>query len=93
MHHTVTQASAPDRLEAQRRRSEEYRRRRSQGVVLAMVELQPAALHGLERIGLLVRGDRDPRAVADAAARFLETAPAIAAVGAALFPAEGADAE
>lgn len=80
-----------NRREAARRRSEEYRDRRRRGAVLAYVEVDPSDLAALERLGLLPRGERDAFAVSCAVAQFLAGAAAIAALGAALFPA-GADA-
>lgn len=85
----MTTTTEADRREAARRRSEEYRQRRRRGVLLVSIEVPPDDLHGLERLGLLPRGERDPYTVACAVAQFLGGAGAVAALGAALFPGDG----
>ncbi len=87
----MTTTPADARREAARRRSQEYRDRRRRGALVVSIEVQPGDVHGLERLGLLPRGDRDPYAVACAVAQFLTGARAVADLGAALFPA-GTDA-
>jgi len=74
------------RRQAARRRSEEYRDRRRRGALVVSIEVGPHDLHGLERLGLLPRGERAPCAVACAVAQFLAGAGAVADLGAALFP-------
>ncbi len=70
-----------------RLRSQAYRERRRRGAVVAVVEVEREELRALERLGLLVPGDRDGGAVAQAVARFLATADAVAGIGEALYPA------
>lgn len=65
-------------------RSRAYRARRRAGVVVLTVEADPAVVAALHRLGM-VKGD-DRAALADAAARFLTAAPAVAAMGKSLFP-------
>ena len=65
-------------------RSRAYRARRRAGVVVLTVEADARVVAALRRLGL-VKGD-DRAAIADAAARFLTTAPAVAAMGESLFP-------
>jgi len=83
----MTTTTDDDRREAARRRSEDYRDRKRRGVMVVSIEVPPADLHGLERLGLLPRGERDPYAVACAVAQFLAGVRAVADLGAALFPA------
>jgi hypothetical protein len=54
--------------------------------VLVTIELEPRDLTALERLALLEPGDRDPRQMACAAARFIAAAPHVAAIGDALWP-------
>jgi hypothetical protein len=72
-----------------RRRSEAYRSRKRRGVVLAWIEVEAPELAALERLALLEPGERDPYLIACAVARFLVAAPAVAAMGDALWPAQG----
>lgn len=69
---------------AERQRA--YRDRRRRGVVWAWIEIEPKALAGLERLGLLAAGARDLPAVSEAVARFVHAAAPLAAVGDALWP-------
>ncbi len=71
-------------LNAERQRA--YRDRRRRGVVWAWIEIEPRALAGLERLGLLPAGERDLGAVSDAVAHFVQAAAPLAAVGDALWP-------
>ena len=68
-------------------RSKAYRARRRAGVAVLMVEADQSTLAALRRLGLVQGDGSDRAALADAAARFLTTAPAVAAMGEALFPA------
>jgi hypothetical protein len=68
------------------RRSEEYRQRRSRGAMVMQIEVVPADLHALERLGLLPSGERDPYTLACAVATFLQAAPGVAIMGERMFP-------
>lgn len=81
---TEVGADASRRVAAARR-SRDYRTRRKAGEVVVPVPVSPGALAALERLGLLSRGERDPRAMGHAVARFLAVAPGMAAIGEALF--------
>jgi hypothetical protein len=59
--------------------------------MLVTLEVEPAEIHALERIGLLPRGERAPYAVACAVAQFLQGAGPVAQLGAALFPVGDGD--
>jgi hypothetical protein len=85
---SMTMDDAVHRRELARQRSEAYRDRRRRRAVLVSIALEPRDLAALERLALLAPGDRDPRRMAAAAARFLAAAPHIAAIGAALWPGE-----
>ncbi|MFC7539674.1 hypothetical protein ACFQU2_09730 [Siccirubricoccus deserti] len=82
----MTNEAAVQRREAARRRSEEYRQRRSRGAMVVHIEVVPTDLHALERLGLLPRGERDPYTVACAVATFLQAAPGVAMMGERMFP-------
>lgn len=71
------------RRDLARRRMVAYRDRRRR---LVPVEVRPADLYALERLGLLEHGERDARAIGRACARFLAAAGAIAGIGEALWP-------
>ena len=88
---TPTESEAA-RREARNERSREYRARRRSGEMAVSVTVPRDTLTAFEKIGLLAPGDRDPHAVACAAAQFLCAAPGVALLGEGLFPAPG-DAE
>ena len=67
-------------------RSRAYRARRRAGVLVLTVEADTRVVTALRRLGLLDPDTRDRAAIADAAARFLNAAPSVAAMGEALFP-------
>lgn len=70
-----------------RERSERWRERRRKGLMPVTVSVSRAHRQALERLGLIApEMDRDREALAWAVERFLDTAPAIAAIGAALYP-------
>ncbi len=77
--------------ELARVRSEAYRDRKRRGAVLVTIEVEPRDLAALERLALLAAGDRDPANISWAVADFLRGAPAVAALGDALWPARGED--
>lgn len=83
---TVSDATEAQRLR-NRERARAYRDRRRRGVIWAWIEIQPHEVAGLERPGLLPRGDRSLEAVSEAVARFVAAAAPLAAVGDALWPA------
>ncbi len=68
-------------------RSARWRDRRRLGAIPVMVEVLPKHRHALEALGLIAPGnDRHPEAISWAVARYLDTAPAMRAVGEALYP-------
>jgi hypothetical protein len=68
-------------------RSARWRERRRRGIIPVTVDVVSMHRRALESIGLIRAGyDRDPEAVAWAVARFLNTAPAVQAIGEALYP-------
>lgn len=70
-----------------RERSARWRGRRRIGAVAVTVDVLPAHRRALESMGLIQHGyDRDPEALRWAVARLLDTAPAIKALGEALYP-------
>ena len=70
-----------------RERSARWRDRRRIGAVAVTVDVLPAHRRALESMGLIQYGyDRDPEALRWAVARLLDTAPAIKAMGEALYP-------
>lgn len=79
-----------EKLEATRARNREraraYRSRQRRRVVWAWIEIEPAALAGLERLALLPAGERSLEAISEAVARFVHAAAPLAAVGDALWP-------
>lgn len=92
----TTDGVAETPQEAAARRSRDHRARRRAGEVVVPVPVPPSALGALERLGLLPPGEREPRAVGRAVARFLAVAPGVAAIGEALprpgeSPGHGAD--
>ena len=68
------------------KRSKAYRARRRAGLVVLVVEADQRTVAALRRRGLVAGDGSDRAALAAAAARFLCTAPAVAAMGEALFP-------
>lgn len=84
----MTITTDPTQREAARLRSEEYRDRKRRGVMVVTLEVGRTELHGLERLGLLARGERDQYPVACAVAQFLCAVPAVEQIGAALFPSD-----
>lgn len=66
-------------------RCQTYRARRSMGVRIATVEIRPEVCRALVRLGLLPEGPGRAE-LAYAVGRFLETAPAVASMGEALYP-------
>jgi len=77
------------RLQKQRQQAEAYRERRRRGAILVPVALEPDAVAGLEALGMLEAGNRDPQALAGAVNRFLAGAATLAELGSAWWPAEG----
>ena len=74
------------RREMARQRNELYRARKRRGALLITLEIEPDHLAGLERLALLRVGERDPGAVARAAAQFLAAARPLAELGDELWP-------
>lgn len=70
-----------------RERSERFRERRRHRLMPVTVSVSPAHRQALEHLGLIAPGsDRDREAVAWAVERFLDTVPAVVAIGTALYP-------
>ena len=67
-------------------RSRAYRARRRAGVLVVTIEVDATTVHALRRIGLIGADTQDRAAIANAAARFLNVAGPVAAMGDALFP-------
>ena len=68
-------------------RSERWRARRRTGAIPITIDVLPSHRHALESMGLIEPGyDREPEALVWAVERFLNTAPAVLAIGNALFP-------
>ena len=67
-------------------RSRAYRARRRAGVMVLTVEASPRVVIALRHLGLVVGDGSDRAAIAAAAARFLCAAPAVASMGAAMYP-------
>ena len=88
---TAGVADALWRRERARGRMREYRDRRRRRVVLVPLEVNRRDIDALERLALLDAGERDPRAIGRACARFLAGATAVAAIGDALWPDGGGD--
>jgi hypothetical protein len=67
-------------------RSSRWRERRRSGLVPLTINVSPEHRRALERMGLIPAGhDRDRAAITWAVERFLDTAPAVQAVGDALY--------
>ncbi len=67
-------------------RSERWRERRRGGLIPLTVNVSPEHRRALERMGLIPAGhDLDRAAITWAVERFLDTAPAVQAVGDALY--------
>lgn len=67
-------------------RSERWRARRRTGAIPISIDILPAHRRALESMGLIDPGmDRDPEALIWAVERFLDTAPAVQAIGDALY--------
>jgi hypothetical protein len=70
-----------------RQRSAQWRARRRLGAVSIKLDVLPKHRRALEAIGLITPGYRDNmEAVAWAVERYLDTAPAMQAMGEALYP-------
>ncbi len=70
-----------------RERSARWRDRRRVDAIAINLDVLPKHRRALEAIGLIAPGNgRNAEAVAWAVARYLDTAPAIRAVGEALYP-------
>ncbi len=70
-----------------RARSERWRARRRLGLIPVIIDVAPKHRRALERMGLIANGyDEDREALAWAVVRFLDSAPAVQAIGDALFP-------
>jgi hypothetical protein len=82
----MTHSTTPEARERARDRSEAYRDRRRHGRILVSVEVGPYQIAALERLALLLVGDRDKESIAAAVSRFLRAAPHISAIGDALWP-------
>ncbi len=78
--------------ERNRIRARAYRARRRRGEIWAWISIDPKALAGLERLGLLPAGDRSLDAVSEAVARFVHAAAPVSAVGDALWPGQSDEA-
>jgi hypothetical protein len=74
-----------------RERVAAYDDRVRHGRVLVPIEVDPRQLRGLERLGLVERGDRDKVAIARAVTRYLDSAWHLANVGDAIWPADEED--
>ncbi len=67
-------------------RSERWRERRRGGLISVTVNVSPEHRRALERMGLISAGfDQDRAAITWAVERFMDTAPAVQAVGDALY--------
>ncbi len=67
-------------------RSERWRERRRYGLISVTVNVSPEHRRALERMGLISAGfDQDRAAITWAVERFMDTAPAVQAVGDALY--------
>ena len=70
-----------------RERSARWRDRRRVDAIAVNLDVMPKHRRALEAIGLIAPGNgRNPDAVAWAVARYLDTAPAMQAMGEALYP-------
>ena len=70
-----------------RERSARWRDRRRIGAIAVKLDVTPKHRRALEAIGLVAPGNsRNPEAIAWAVARYLDTAPAMQAIGEALYP-------
>ena len=78
-----------EQREQGRQRTQAHRERRRHGRVLVSVEIGPSQLTALERLALLVIGERDKACIAWAISRFLVTAPHVSALEDALWSAAG----
>jgi hypothetical protein len=68
-------------------RSARWRDRRRLDAIRVVVDVLPAHRHALEGMGLIQPGfDRHQEAIGWAVARYLDTAPAMRAIGEALYP-------
>ena len=77
------------RLQKQRQRADAWRERQRRGAILVSVAIEPDAVAGLEALGMLPEGNRDPQALAGAVTRFLAGAATLAELGSTWWPAEG----
>ena len=67
-------------------RSERWRERRRKGLIALTINVSPAHRRAFERMGLLAPGSHEDRdALTWAVERFLDTAPAVQAIGDALY--------
>ncbi len=68
-------------------RSARWRDRRRLGAFSVSIDVLPAPRRALQTMGLIAAGnERNRDAIAWAVARFLDTAPAVASIGIALYP-------
>lgn len=67
-------------------RAERWRERRRSGLLPLMINVSMTHRRALERMGLILAGhDQDRAAITWAVERFLDTAPAVQAIGDALY--------
>jgi hypothetical protein len=62
-----------------------YRNRRRRGALSLRIEVEPHVMWGLEKLGLLAVGERDPTEVAAAVMQFLAAAGPVADIGNAIW--------